>query len=69
MTVGIKRPATAVAGRKNVCNSSSDRSRGAFFVQIYSPTTCIVSVAEGHFVILSEAKDLEKHGDSSLRSE
>jgi hypothetical protein len=31
--------------------------------------TSIVSVAENHFVILSEAKDLEKHGDSSLRSE
>jgi hypothetical protein len=29
----------------------------------------LVSVAEGPVVILSEAKDLEKHGDSSFRSE
>jgi hypothetical protein len=29
----------------------------------------LVSVAESRFVILSAAKDLEKHGDSSLRSE
>jgi hypothetical protein len=29
----------------------------------------LVSVAKSQIVILSEAKDLENHGDSSLRSE